>query len=80
MLREKFTLREISDHQKQQKNGKWNGNVGESSNRSRGMEYTIYKLAPESPLMKHHDILHDDSSYDSFHNYETGELKFKWSF
>jgi hypothetical protein len=39
------------------------------------MEYTIYKLAPESPLMKHHDVLHDDSSYDSFHNYETGEFE-----
>ena len=25
--------------------------------------------------MKHHEVHHDESSYDSFHNYETGELK-----
>lgn len=64
--------REILDVQKQQKSGKWNGN-GEPSNRR--TEYTVYKLAPESPLMKHHEVHHDESSYDSFHNYETGEFK-----
>jgi hypothetical protein len=73
LLRENLHSVNISDLQRQQKSGKWNGNVGETS--SRRMEYTIYKLAPESPLMKHHDVLHDDSSYDSFHNYETGEFE-----
>lgn len=78
MYRENFntrlTHREFSDRQKQQKqNGKWNNNVGESSNRPKYSPYYV-KLAPESPLRKSYDILHDESSYDSFHNYETGEL------
>lgn len=38
------------------------------------MKYGLIKLAPESPLRKSSDILYDDSSYDSFHNYETGEF------
>lgn len=40
------------------------------------MKYAFIKLAPESPLRKSSDVLHDDSSYDSFHNYETGEFLF----
>lgn len=31
------------------------------------------QLAPESPLRKSLEMQHDESSYDSFHNYETGE-------
>lgn len=64
----------ISDLQKLQKqNGKWNTNVGETSNRPKDLSYYV-KLAPESPLRKSTDVLNDESSYDSFHNYETGEL------
>ena len=67
MFRENLHSREFLDVQKLQKSGKWNGN-GEPS------DFTVYKLAPESPLMKGHEVHHDESSYDSFHNYETGEL------
>lgn len=62
--------------QNPKKNGKWNNNVGESSipeDRSQRSATTYFvKLAPESPLRKSVELLHDDNSYDSFHNYETG--------
>lgn len=51
-------------------NGKWNQKDGESSHRYKPY---LVKLAPESPLLKSSDVFHDDNSYDSFHNYETGE-------
>lgn len=51
--------------------GKWNHNVGESSNRrSARKPYFYYRLAPETPL----PALFDESSYDSLHNYETGNF------
>lgn len=66
--------REFSERQKHQKqNGKWTNNVGESSERRTDARYFV-QLAPESPLRKSSDVLYDDSSYDSFHNYETGKL------
>lgn len=67
--------RTISDVQKQKKqNGKWNNNVGEPSTNRRLPMWNVFELAPESPLRKSLEVPHDESSYDSFHNYETGEL------
>lgn len=57
--------------QQQQKNGKWN-NVGESSNLQSRVSYFV-KLAPESPNHKPVEMYNDESSYDSFHNWETGK-------
>jgi hypothetical protein len=59
----------ISDFKNQQKSGKWNN--GESSNLQSTFPYII-KLAPESPTNKPIEA-HDESSYDSFHNWETGK-------
>lgn len=67
----------LLDFKKQsQQNGKWNNNVGESSatNFRSMLSSYIVKLAPESPCNRsyeHH--AHDESSYDSFHNWETGK-------
>lgn len=39
----------------------------------------VVKLAPESPHntnLSYGIVNHDESSYDSFHNYETGKYKF----
>lgn len=64
------THRDILDQKHQKQNGKWNNNVGESS---KGLQSYYIKLAPESPRDRISDVQHDESSYDSFHNYETGE-------
>lgn len=79
MYREKIliTHRDIfPDLKKQPKCGKWT-NVGESSttNFCSNMFSYVVKLAPESPHNnKSYGIVnHDESSYDSFHNYETGK-------
>jgi hypothetical protein len=65
--------------QQKQQNGKWNNIGGESSNRRSSTTLAYYvKLAPESPLGKsHYELCHDESSYDSFHNWETGK---QWKF
>lgn len=67
-----LTHREFLDHKC--KNGKWNHHVGET--RRSAIKPYFVKLAPESPPGKT-NVICDESSYDSFHNYETGEC---WNF
>lgn len=55
-------------HKNRSKHGKWNHNDGETSNRRSAAKPFYYKLAPETPL----PASLDESSYDSFHNLETG--------
>lgn len=83
MYREKFgnvsnIVKIISDLQKLQKNnGKWNSGESSTNFRSNMFSYVV-KLAPESPGNKSYDIFnHDESSYDSFHNWETGKYFLK---